>query len=102
MSDTFSDVGGINDPSIKDGQPSKKPSAAAMRATEKIFWLMQNCRPVRQEDRSVATIIDAEFAPLVEALMELSGAVEGLFVGYPHLTECKKKAIKALAALGGK
>ncbi len=49
-----------------------------------------------------ATIIDSEFSPVVDALMKLSGAVDGLFVGYPYLTECKRQAVAALSGLEGK
>ncbi len=82
----------------------KKPSAAAMRATEKIFWLMQNCRPVRQEDRSVATIIDTEFAPMVEALRVYSERGHhdtcDLLKSITHGCNCGYEA--ALAVLEGK
>ncbi len=83
----------------------KKPSAAAMRASAALslrqneIWDKRLPALTRNE---VATLIDAEFAPVVAALLKLTGAADGLFVGYPYLTECKRQAIAALAALEGK
>ncbi len=93
----------------------RKPSAAAIRAAEKLSEFIREYQDLSEENAilppydGMAFMIDAEFAPVVEALRDtlsalqsiqaacaLSGMPPKMWAGFGG------KGIKALAALEGK